>query len=111
MWKIAVQTMHAVQDVVKHRKNSFEWFGFDFLIDESLQPWLLEVNISPDMSLATDVLQRVVPLGVTDLMGMYFPDQKQPGATAFDAPPQESHPRWSLIFKGKAVPNEVRLKV
>jgi hypothetical protein len=44
-------------------------------------------------------------------MGMYFPDQKQPGATAFDAPPQESHPRWSLIFKGKAVPNEVRLKV
>jgi hypothetical protein len=107
MWKIAVQTMHAVQDVVKHRKNSFEWFGFDFLIDESLQPWLLEVNISPDMSLATDVLQRVVPLGVTDLMGMYFPDQKQPGATSFDAPPQECHPRWSLIFKGKTVPNEV----
>jgi hypothetical protein len=108
MWKIAVQTMHAVQDVVKHRKNSFEWFGFDFLIDESLQPWLLEVNISPDMSLATDVLQRVVPLGVTDLMGMYFPENKQAGATSFDAPPLENHPRWSLIFKGKAVPNEVR---
>jgi tubulin monoglycylase TTLL3/8 len=107
MWKIAVQTMHAVQDVVKHRKNSFEWFGFDFLIDESLQPWLLEVNISPDMSLATDVLQRVVPLGVTDLMGMYFPEQKLPGATSLDAPPQEGHPRWSLIFKGRSVPNEV----
>jgi tubulin monoglycylase TTLL3/8 len=107
MWKIAAQTMHAVQDVVKHRKNSFEWFGFDFLIDESLQPWLLEVNISPDMSLATDVLQRVVPLGVTDLMGMYFPDQKQPGATSLDAPPKDTDPRWSLIFKGKTVPNEV----
>jgi hypothetical protein len=109
MWKIAVQTMHAVQDVIKHRKNSFEWFGFDFLIDESLQPWLLEVNISPDMSLATDVLQRVVPLGVTDLMGMYFPEQKQPGATSFDMPPQEANPRWSLIFRGKNVPNEVRV--
>jgi tubulin monoglycylase TTLL3/8 len=108
MWKIAVQTMHAVQDVIKHRKNSFEWFGFDFLIDELLQPWLLEVNISPDMSLATDVLQRVVPLGVSDLMGMYFPDQRQPGATSFDAPPQEASPRWSLIFRGKNIPNEVR---
>jgi tubulin monoglycylase TTLL3/8 len=107
MWKIAVQTMHAVQDVVKHRRNSFEWFGFDFLIDESLQPWLLEVNISPDMSLATDVLQRVVPLGVADLMGMYFPDQRQPGATTFEVPPQEGHPRWSLIFKGRTVANEV----
>lgn len=107
MWKIAVQTMHAVQDVVKHRKNSFEWFGFDFLIDESLQPWLLEVNISPDMSLATDVLQRVVPLGVTDLMGMYFPEHRQPGSTSLDAPPSEADPRWSLIFKGKNVPHEV----
>merc|ERR1712216_627926 len=29
--------------------SAFELFGFDFIIDETWKPWLLEVNRSPDM--------------------------------------------------------------
>ena len=35
---------------VPHRNNCFELLGFDILIDEKLNPWLLEVNMSPSLT-------------------------------------------------------------
>lgn len=36
---------------VPHRNNCFELLGFDILIDDNLNPWLLEVNMSPSMNI------------------------------------------------------------
>jgi D-alanine-D-alanine ligase-like ATP-grasp enzyme len=30
-----------------YRKNIFELFGFDFLLDEEFRLWLLEINTNP----------------------------------------------------------------
>lgn len=35
---------------VPFRTNCFEMFGFDILLDENIDPWLMEVNLSPSMA-------------------------------------------------------------
>ncbi len=31
----------------KMQKYCFEIYGFDFMIDEELKPWLIEINTNP----------------------------------------------------------------
>ena len=31
-----------------NKANYFEIFGFDFMLDQQLDPWVIEVNLSPD---------------------------------------------------------------
>ena len=35
--------------MVKNRKHSFEFFGYDFMIDDNFKVWLIEVNASPQL--------------------------------------------------------------
>ena len=35
--------------MVDNRKNSFEFYGYDFMVDQDLNVWLIEVNSSPSM--------------------------------------------------------------
>ena len=39
--------------MVQKRKNTFEIFGFDFMIDENYNPWIIEINQSPAMDYST----------------------------------------------------------
>ena len=55
-------------DIIEHRRNSFELFGFDFLIDADHGVWLLEANSSPDMSTNAAPLRQIVHDGLDDLL-------------------------------------------
>lgn len=41
------------------RKNCFELFGFDILLDASARPWLLEVNCMPSLCSSSAFDKRI----------------------------------------------------
>jgi hypothetical protein len=46
--EIIIKAIRSGQEAgIEHRNNSFEIYGFDFMLDKNLNAWLLEVNLSP----------------------------------------------------------------
>ncbi|MFN9906079.1 MAG: hypothetical protein ACK56F_08145 [bacterium] len=41
------------------QSSCFELYGFDVLLDEGLQPWLLEINVLPSLSTSSVLDKRV----------------------------------------------------
>ena len=62
--EIVKNTIYSGLDAIEHKSNSFELYGFDFVLDNKLNPWLIEVNLSPACSERTDWL--------TDMLGNYL---------------------------------------
>lgn len=65
--KYVKASLMAVKDQVDNRKNSFEFFGYDLMVDEDLRVWLIEVNSSPTMEKSTPTTERLVDMVLTDL--------------------------------------------
>ena len=45
----------------KRRLNCMEIFGYDFMLDHHLKPWLIEVNTNPCLELASNYLTILIP--------------------------------------------------
>ena len=60
------------------RAHSFEIFGYDFMLDENLRPWLIEVNTNPCLELSCNHLARLIPAMIENAMRIaidpLFPD-------------------------------------
>ena len=50
------------------RKNSFELFGFDFLIDEDFRVWLIEVNTNPYLGIPNTYIKDLLPRMIDDML-------------------------------------------
>jgi hypothetical protein len=57
---IILTTIQACSFKMKHRDRSFEIYGFDIFLDSELNPWLLEVNLSPACAERTQFLKDMV---------------------------------------------------
>lgn len=61
---------NAVEMFVPYRNNCFELLGFDILIDSQLNPWLLEVNLSPSLSCDSLLDQQIKSSLISDLFNL-----------------------------------------
>lgn len=52
----------------KMRANSFELFGFDFMLDSDLKCWLIEVNTNPCLEESSTLLGSLLPRMIDDLL-------------------------------------------
>jgi len=64
--KMKAMAQHSVRAVSRkldpHRRSfSFEIYGYDFMIDEDLNPWMIEVNTNPCFELSSPFLARLIP--------------------------------------------------
>ncbi|KAH0570419.1 Tubulin tyrosine ligase [Spironucleus salmonicida] len=87
--KCIILTLQAVQPSIGYSNTAFELYGFDILIDDQLQIWLMEVNASPSLNVSSDQdrilkcqllddLFKVVlkEQGVGDFMKINFPNMQ-----------------------------------
>ena len=76
---IFIKTIISIEHVVNNavdmfvpykNNNCFELFGFDVLIDQELEPWLLEVNLTPALSCDSPLDQKVKSNCISDLLSL-----------------------------------------
>ena len=103
-----VKTLNSVESVLEKKGRGFEWLGFDFMVDEDLGVWLIEVNVSPDVSHSTDVTASLVPPAFDQMFDLILGGREQQAgkeqrrcaaAELGDATAPEGTPRWELIYK------------
>ncbi|GAB9469540.1 hypothetical protein Gpo141_00006817 [Globisporangium polare] len=104
MKDIVVASLQCVQDMVQHRPNCCELFGYDFMIDTDLTPWLIEVNSSPACDYSTPTAERYVKTGLAGIIKVIvdhreYEQKKKSGATM----PEPDTGCWERIHKGEYI--------
>ncbi|XP_026922002.2 tubulin polyglutamylase TTLL5 isoform X11 [Acinonyx jubatus] len=92
--ELAIAT--ACKTFVPHRSSCFELYGFDVLIDSTLKPWLLEVNLSPSLACDAPLDLKIKASMISDMftvVGFVCQDPAQRASTRPVYPTFESSRR------------------
>jgi tubulin polyglutamylase TTLL1/tubulin monoglycylase TTLL3/8 len=70
MKQLATDTIRAVSRKVDPDRKAYscEIFGYDFMMDEDLNVWLIEANTNPCLELASPMLARLIPAMVENAL-------------------------------------------
>jgi len=96
MKDIVIDTFLAVKNRTNpnRRRNHFELFGYDFLIDEDFRVWLIEVNTNPYLGAPSQYTKQLVP----DMMDELFQIVLDPIYTPTDEY-YEKHKTQKKVFE------------
>jgi Tubulin-tyrosine ligase family len=67
---LIIKSMAAVRKKLDpyRRKFSFEMFGYDFILDEDFNVWLIEVNTNPCIEESSNLLKMLIPRMIEDML-------------------------------------------
>ena len=66
--KIVIYALECAKHKVMNRENSHEVLGFDIMVDELLNVYLIEINLSPDWTYSTKVTEKLVKIASEDII-------------------------------------------
>ena len=95
---IIIYSLQSVQDCLDTRKGSMELLGYDIMIDEDYNAWLIEVNSSPTMESSTGVtkvLTQNVMESIVKVISDYWMAPKNVKKKTIDTG------NFVMIYKGK----------
>jgi len=107
MKDIAKYAVMCAQDMVEHRKNSWELYGVDFMFDENYEPWLIEINSSPACDYSTAVTESYVQRALPDILKVtldYKGWEKKRSEGKAKKKDEPDTGGWKLIHKGADIP-------
>ena len=103
--ELMLLSLKAVKDKLnpRSRQYCFEIFGYDFIIDSDLKPWIIEVNTNPCLELSSPLLSQLIPRMIDDALSLtidtIFPtSHKFPLETVYEIP-LPAHNLWEFLIK------------
>jgi hypothetical protein len=90
-----------------HRKFCFEIFGLDFIIDEEMKVWLIEINENPCLECSSQLLSKLIPRMLNDAFKLTVDQifaEKRPNEKIYAVPGYANHENMWLVL-GQLGPN------
>ena len=102
--KVVILSLESAKHKLFNRKNNFEVFGFDIMLDDKLNVYLIEINASPDWTYSTKVTEKLVKIASDDIMKVVL-DLPQENSKPENERKKVDTGRFRQIFCSSSFPN------
>ena len=108
--KIVIYSLQSAKHKIFQRKNCHEVFGYDLMIDEKLNVYLIEINASPDWTYSTKVTEKLIKIASDDIIKVVVDYADNMKKEEKDRKEIETG-RMKLIFNGNDFPKYDNMNV
>jgi hypothetical protein len=100
MKEIAIYSLMCASEAIEHRKNSWELYGFDYMIDANYNTWLIEINSSPACDYSTKVTERYVQKALVELLSVVLDVREWEALPKKQRGEKPNTGGWEMIYQG-----------